>query len=85
MTGLGFVRGSLSLIASFERDSPSRVKIELKEAKLQPTELQKLFEANYDLLLSIFNPSGHLDLSYVDEIHRIGRDDKGNIFYMRKI
>lgn len=49
-----------------------------------PKELQKLFEANYDLLLSIFNPQGHLDITYLDATHRVGRDDKGNIFYLER-
>lgn len=82
VTGLGLVKGSLSIVASFERESSSRVRIELKGATLVPSELQKLFEANYDLLLSVFNPSGFLELTYVDEKHRIGRDDKGNVFYL---
>lgn len=49
-----------------------------------PEKLQMLFEKNYDLLLSIFNPEGWLDITYLDETHRIGRDDKGNIFYLEK-
>ena len=50
----------------------------------EPKELQKLFEANYDLLLSIFNPQGHLDITYLDATHRVGRDDKGNVFYLER-
>lgn len=47
-----------------------------------PDQLQRLFEKNYDLLLSIFNPQGWLDITYVDASHRVGRDDKGNVFYL---
>lgn len=49
-----------------------------------PTQLQKLFEANYDLLLSIFNPEGWLDITYLDDTTRVGRDDKGNVFLLTR-
>ena len=49
-----------------------------------PGALEKLFAGNYDLLLSIFNPEGWLDISYVDDTHRVGRDDKGNVFYLER-
>ncbi len=49
-----------------------------------PTQLQKLFEANYDLLLSIFNPEGYLDITYIDATHRVGRDDKGHVFLLER-
>ncbi len=41
-------------------------------------------QANYELLLSIFNPEGWLDTTYVDDQHRIGRDDKGNVFVLER-
>lgn len=59
--------------------------ITFKEASLVPSELQKLFEANYDLLLSVFNPQGWLDITFLDDTHRVGRDDKGNIFYLERV
>jgi hypothetical protein len=49
-----------------------------------PEKLQSLFQANYDLLLSIFNPEGWLDITYVDQDTRVGRDDKGNIFVLAR-
>lgn len=49
-----------------------------------PSQLQKLFEKNLDLLLSIFNPEGWLDITFVDDQHRIGRDDKGNVFLLER-
>ncbi len=50
-----------------------------------PAQLQKLFEANYDLLLGIFNPEGHLDITYLDDRHRVGRDNKGNVFLLERV
>ncbi len=49
-----------------------------------PKALERLFASNYDMLLSIFNPEGWLDITYVDDTHRIGRDDKGNVFYLQR-
>lgn len=49
-----------------------------------PGALEKLFAGNYDLLLDIFNPEGWLDISYVDDTHRVGRDDKGHVFYLER-
>jgi hypothetical protein len=49
-----------------------------------PRQLQQLFEANYDLLLSIFNPDGWLEITYLDDALRAGRDDKGNIFLLER-
>ena len=50
-----------------------------------PKQLNALFQQNYDLLLSIFNPEGWLEITYVDEEHRIGRDDKGNVFFLERL
>lgn len=49
-----------------------------------PDQLQQLFKQNYELLLSIFNPEGWLDITYVDDELRVGRDDKGNIFVLQR-
>ena len=50
-----------------------------------PQRLQSIFEANFDLLLSIFNPEGHLDITYCDEDMRCGRDDQGHIFVLERV
>ncbi len=137
VSGLGLLRGSLTIKAGFRKAGPQRVDIDFHEASLVssigcrvskwmargvadgrptergrsrcffllitvpplrpsfspsppllfpqvPQELQRLFEANYDMLLSIFNPQGHLDVTYLDSTHRVGRDDKGNIFYLER-
>ncbi|KAG6793192.1 hypothetical protein POTOM_002385 [Populus tomentosa] len=47
-------------------------------------QLMNLFRKNYDLLLSIFNPDGWLEITYVDDNMRIGRDDSGNIFILER-
>ncbi len=51
----------------------------------EPKQLNALFEKNYNLLLSIFNPDGWLDITFVDEQHRLGRDDKGNVFLLERV
>lgn len=37
------------------------------------------------LLLSIFNPEGWLDITYVDGTLRCGRDDKGHLFVLERL
>ena len=49
-----------------------------------PKALQQLFEKNYDLLLSIFNPEGWLDITYLDADFRIGRNDQGHVFVLER-
>ena len=51
----------------------------------EPQALEQLFKQNYDLLLSIFNPDGWLDITYVDQEMRVGRDDKGNIYVLERM
>jgi hypothetical protein len=51
----------------------------------EPLPLEQLFKQNYDLLLSIFNPEGWLDITYVDQDMRVGRDDKGNIYVLERL
>jgi hypothetical protein len=50
----------------------------------QPEALEALFKQNYALLLGIFNPEGWLDITFVDQELRVGRDDKGNIFVLER-
>ncbi|KAI3947889.1 hypothetical protein MKX01_034554 [Papaver californicum] len=82
--GFGMLNGQLTIEASFKIASKSRVDIKYESSAITPDQLMNLFQKNYDLLLSIFNPEGWLDISYVDETMRIGRDDKGNIFILER-
>eukprot|EP00878_Enallax_costatus_P025694 GHUV01027513.1.p1 GENE.GHUV01027513.1~~GHUV01027513.1.p1 ORF type:complete len:236 (+),score=66.50 GHUV01027513.1:274-981(+) len=84
VAGLGALSGCFTVKASYEPVSDSRVDIKFIESTLVPDQLQQLFKQNYDLLLSIFNPEGWLEITYVDEELRVGRDDKGNIFVLER-
>ncbi|MEW5302026.1 MAG: hypothetical protein WDW38_008655 [Sanguina aurantia] len=84
VSGLGMIKGALTITASFQPVSEQRVAITFQNALLAPTQLQMIFKANYDLLLSIFNPEGYLDITYVDDELRVGRDDKGNLFLLER-
>ncbi|XP_058100212.1 fibrillin protein 5 homolog isoform X4 [Magnolia sinica] len=66
-------------------DVAERVDIEYKNSTIAPDQLMSIFRKNYDILLAIFNPEGWLEISYVDESMRIGRDDKGNIFILERL
>ncbi|PRQ49181.1 putative plastid lipid-associated protein/fibrillin [Rosa chinensis] len=67
--GLNLFNGRLTIVASFKKASKS---------------LMNVFRKNYDILLGIFNPDGWLEITYVDDTMRIGRDDKGNIFVLER-
>ncbi|CAI5482523.1 unnamed protein product [Closterium sp. Yama58-4] len=82
--GLGLLSGKLTIEATYTIASPTRVDIKFESSSIVPDQLNKLFEKNYDLLLRIFNPDGWLEITYVDDTVRIGRDDKGNIFVVER-
>jgi hypothetical protein len=85
VSGLGAaLEGALTVRATYEVVSGGRAAIAFAGSELAPSRLEALFRANYDLLLSIFNPDGWLDVTYVDEELRIGRDDKGHLFVLER-
>ncbi|KAF8411635.1 hypothetical protein HHK36_004193 [Tetracentron sinense] len=62
--GLNMLNGQLTIEASFKIASKSRVDIKYKNSTITPDQLMNVFQKNYDLLLSIFNPEGCLEISY---------------------
>ncbi|MFS7948887.1 putative plastid-lipid-associated protein [Helianthus anomalus] len=82
--GLNLLSGKLVIEASFNISSKSRVDIRYDTSTIVPDQLMNMFRKNYDVLLGIFNPDGWLEITYVDETLRIGRDDKGNIFILER-
>lgn len=84
VAGLGMLSGALTIEASYVVSSASRVNIQFENSSIVPEQLLKLFQKNYDLLLSIFNPEGWLEITYIDDEMRVGRDDKGNIFVLER-
>ncbi|KAI7737175.1 hypothetical protein M8C21_009014 [Ambrosia artemisiifolia] len=82
--GLNLFSGKLIIKASFNVSSKTRVDIRYDTSTIVPDQLMNMFRKNYDVLLGIFNPDGWLEITYVDETLRIGRDDKGNIFILER-
>ncbi|KAJ4841873.1 Fibrillin protein 5 [Turnera subulata] len=82
--GLNLLNGQLTIEASFGIASKSRVDIKYDSSTITPDQLLNMFQKNYDLLLGIFNPEGWLEITYVDDNLRIGRDDNGNIFLLKR-
>ncbi|XP_048557459.1 fibrillin protein 5 homolog [Triticum urartu] len=76
--------GQLAIEASYTITTKTRVGIKLESSTITPDQLMNIFQKNYDMLLAIFNPEGWLEITYVDESLRIGRDDKANIFVLEK-
>lgn len=85
VAGLGMLSGSFTIEASYKIVSPTRVDIKFENSTLVPEQLLSLFQKNYDLLLSIFNPEGWLEITYIDDTLRVGRDDKGNVFLLERV
>eukprot|EP00884_Botryococcus_braunii_P011020 jgi/Botrbrau1/1991/Bobra.0052s0033.1 len=81
---LGRLEGTFRIIAAFESLSKKRVSIKYLTSELEPEQVASLFKNNYELLLSIFNPEGWLDITYVDDTLRVGRDDKDNVFVLQR-
>ncbi|KAK1441335.1 hypothetical protein QVD17_07182 [Tagetes erecta] len=82
--GFNLLSGKLVIEASFKVSSNSRVDIRYNNSTIVPDQLMNMFRKNYDVLLGIFNPDGWLEITYVDETLRIGRDDKGNMFILER-
>ncbi|GAB2283203.1 hypothetical protein Dimus_017729 [Dionaea muscipula] len=82
--GLSLLKGQLTIEATFVVASESRVSIKYRRSSITPEQLMKVFKQNYELLISIFNPDGWLEITYLDDTLRIGRDDKGNIFILER-
>lgn len=85
VTGMAALGGRLTVKAAYTVESEKRVAIEFLGSELVPEQLAALFEKNYDLLLKIFNPEGWLDITYVDDDLRVGRDDKGNVYVLERL
>eukprot|EP00252_Welwitschia_mirabilis_P009896 TRINITY_DN2282_c0_g1_i3.p1 TRINITY_DN2282_c0_g1~~TRINITY_DN2282_c0_g1_i3.p1 ORF type:complete len:274 (+),score=52.44 TRINITY_DN2282_c0_g1_i3:154-975(+) len=85
VAGLATVSGEFIIDASFEIANSKRVNIKYEKSRITPEKLFNLLRMNYNLILSIFNPEGWLDINYMDESIRICRDDKGNIFLLERI
>ncbi|KAH6759667.1 Plastid-lipid associated protein PAP / fibrillin family protein [Perilla frutescens var. hirtella] len=83
--GLNLLSGKLTIDASFKIASKSRVDISYQKSVITPDQLMNVFRKNYDQLLQIFNPDGWLEITYLDDSLRIGRDDKGNIFILERV
>ncbi|KAL5555737.1 hypothetical protein UlMin_037973 [Ulmus minor] len=82
--GFQLFSGQLTIDAFFKPASKSRVDINYHKSNITPDQLMNVFRKNYDLLLSIFNPEGWLEITYVDDSLRIGRDNKGNFFILER-
>ncbi|KAK8349928.1 hypothetical protein V6Z12_A06G174700 [Gossypium hirsutum] len=82
--GLKLLNGKLTIEASFKIASKSRVDVSYDNSTITPDQLLNVFSKNYDVLLAIFNPEGWLEITYVDDTMRIGRDDKENIFILER-
>lgn len=76
--------GTFTIRAGYESISDSVVAVETTSAVLAPKKLEQLLGPNIALLEEIFDPTGLLDITYLDMELRIGRDNKGNVFVLER-
>ncbi len=72
--------GRFTLDAEYRAASPRRVDVKLMGSLLEPEKLKAVLGSNVGLLTEIFNPEGFLEISYLDEDLRVGRDHNGKRF-----
>jgi len=82
---LGRVEGAFSMTATYTPLSGTRVGVAATGSTLEPPGLAKMLGDNVGLLAKIFDPTGWLDITYVDDAYRLGRDDKGHLFVLEKL
>ncbi|WRX10143.1 Plastid lipid-associated protein/fibrillin conserved domain - like 5 [Theobroma cacao] len=82
--GLNLLNGRLKIEATLKTASITRVDMCYDKSTITPDQLRTVLRKKYDLLLSIFNPEGWLEISFVDDTMMIGRDDKGNTFVLER-
>lgn len=77
--------GTFSITAQYEVVSDQRVNVATTGTALEPESFQRLLGENESLLTEIFTPDGYLDITYLDDAVRIGRDGKGHVFVLEKM
>lgn len=76
--------GTYTISADYSVLSANRVEVTTVGDDLQPEKFERLLGERRSLLLKIFNPQGYLDITYLSENLRIGRDNKGLVFVLEK-
>lgn len=77
--------GTFTIDADYVIETEKRVMVKVQKTWLFPESLRKLLGDNEKLLSDIFDPTGFLDITYVDSCVRIGRDGKGQVFVLEKV
>ncbi len=77
--------GKFEVRARYEVVNDARVDVKLENWTLEPDKMRQVLGENVNILLEIFNPEGWLDITYVDDNLRIGRDHNANIFVLERV
>lgn len=99
VTGLPYLEGLVSVVASFERQSERRVAVKFERLILglqraigyqTPQQFVKQIEEGnrffaVDLRINSDRQQGWLDITYLDDDLRIGRGNEGNVFVLTKV
>lgn len=77
--------GTFTIFAEYVVENGTRVGVKTRSVSLEPEVIDKILGENKALLTKIFNPEGYLNITYVDESLRIGRDGRGHVFVLERL
>lgn len=84
----GGIQGLYAVAAVYGTDAQDgmRVWVQSQSSSLQPAKFASMMnEQRQQTLKELFDPTGHLDVTYVDDSYRITRDDKGFVYLWERV
>ena len=85
---LGTHHGIYRVDADYRPDPADRARVLVQRTgtTLEPESLVELLgDERRQLIDEIFDPTGYLDTTYVDELYRIGHDSRDHLFFMKRV
>lgn len=76
--------GKFTINADYVVENSTRVGVRTKSVLLEPEVIERILGENKPLLTKVFNPDGYLNITYVDDSLRIGRDGRGHTFVLER-
>jgi hypothetical protein len=84
----GGLQGHYAVTATYGTDAldGKRVWVKGESSSLEPTQFASMMnEQRQQTLMELFDPTGYLDVTYLDDTYRIVRDDKGFVYLWERM